>query len=269
MLLFLVLRVIDVLNNRKSKKHLETIVTFLTHQGDTAMKSFFKNASDQVNAELAAKPVTGNEQMVTKTFADIQRQAAQQSFGLVQLMLMAAVAKAANAQHAEMDEIIQSVRHQLATEGATFDGQTREYLEHALGSDPAELVKVLQSVANTQLSAPEPQAVPPVPQEPVPTDGPKSYRPPPDSGNVVSFSKNTENDPREPEIKAMLSQVSWLKVPLPNEPYSLKELPVSTFDRLWGAFNVKADKNKNEMQIYEYLFEIHNARSMGVGHKVG
>ncbi len=207
--------------------------------------------------------------MVTKTFADIQRQAAQQSFGLVQLMLMAAVAKAANAQHGEMDEIIQSVRHQLATEGARFDGQTREYLEHALGSDPAELVKVLQSVANTQLSAPEPQAVPPVPQEPVATDGAKSYRPPPDSGNVVAFSKPMENDPRELEVKAMLSQVGWLTVHLPSEPYSLQQLPGHTFDRLWGAFNVKANKNEDETRIFSYLSEIQAARSVGAGHKVG
>lgn len=191
MILYLVFKVIDVVNNTKKRKSLERIVNFFISEGDTVMKNLFAQAVANVDAEHAAQPISGNEQ-------DLSAQ-----------------------QDAEAP-----TQAEVATPEITFP----------------EIPAVASDVHATVEQANVVQLVSPVAE--VPADN-------------------------EEELKLLLSNITWLPVKLPEEPYSIMGLPASTFDRLWGAFNVRLHKTSEEQRVAQLLDEVKSIRDGEPAKKVG
>lgn len=274
MILYLVFKVIDVVNNTKKRKSLERIVNFFVSEGDTVMKNLFAQAVANVDAEHAAQPISGNEQDLSAIFTKVYRRSEQQGFGLAQLMSAASFVKAANQQQDEINEIIVAVRAELNSESCRFDANTKAILQNALAKGPDELIKVLQQVsaqqdaeAPTQAEAATPEITfPEIPAEA--SDGPATV----EQANVVQLVSSVAEVPvvdNEEELKLLLSNVTWLPVKLPEEPYSIMGLPASTFDRLWGAFNVHLHKTPEEQRAAQLLGEIKSIRDGEPAKKVG
>jgi len=271
MILYLVFKVIEVVNNTKKRKSLEKIVNFFVSEGDVTMKNLFAQAVAGVDADHAAQPISGNENELSAIFAKIYKRSQQQGFGLAQLMSAASFVKAANSQQGEFDEIITAVRGELNSASCRFDNETKQFLQNALAKGPDEFVKVLQQAAvqteaptqavaaNSGISFPE---IPATATEEVPVA----------ADNVVSItSAVSEGVPldNEEELKLLLANITWLPVRLPEEPYSIMGLPASTFDRLWGAFNVRLHKTTEEQRAAQLLDGIKSIRDGEPAQKVG
>lgn len=274
MILYLVFKVIDVVNNTKKRKSLERIVNFFVSEGDVTMKNLFTQAVADVDAEHAAQPISGNEQDLSAIFAKVYRRSEQQGLGLAQLMSVSSFLKAVNKQQGEINEIIVAVRAELNSESCRFDANTKAILQNALAKGPDELVKVLQQVA----AQPEAEALtqaevaiseitfPEIPEEA--SDGQVTV----EQANVVQLVSPFAEAPvvdNEEELKLLLANVTWLPVKLPEEPYSIMGLPASTFDRLWGAFNVRHHKTHEEQRAAQLLDEIKSIRDGEPAKKVG
>ncbi|MDD2907702.1 MAG: hypothetical protein PHH98_03615 [Candidatus Gracilibacteria bacterium] len=260
LILFLILKVIDVLNNRKKRKSLENIVNFFVEEGDFAMKNIFQKAISQVDAAHAAKPISGNEEELSAIFSKVYERSQQQGFGLAQLMSAASFVKAANAQQGEINEIIEAVKAELASASCRFDADTKQFLQNALAKGPEEFVKVLQQ-ATTQVE---------VSQAEVPA--PAVVEEPPLADNIVQLvaaSVEHSSVNNEDELKHILSSCTWLPVKLPDEPYSIMGLPASTFDRLWGQLNVRLHKTHEENRAFELLDQIKLVRDGESAKKIG
>jgi hypothetical protein len=273
MILYLVFKVIDVVNNTKKRKSLERIVNFFVSEGDTTMKNLFAQAVAGVDATHAAQPISGNEQELSALFAKVYQRSEQQGFGLAQLMSAASFVKAANKQQGEINEIIDAVRTELNSASCRFDNETKQFLQNALAKGPDEFVKVLQQVAAQQTEAPT-QA------EAANSGIPFSKIHAADSsagttveqGNVVQLVPPIAEQhavDNEEELKQLLACCDWLPVKLPQEPYSIMGLPSSTFDRLWGAFNVRTKKSENELRAAHLLDAIKSIRDGESVQKVG
>jgi len=273
MILYLVFKVIDVVNNTKKRKSLERIVNFFVSEGDTVMKNLFAQATSQVDAEHAAQPISGNEQDLSAIFAKIYKRSEQQGHGLAQLMSAASFVKAANVQQGEINEIIDAVRAELNSESCRFDANTKVFVQNALAKGPDELIKALQQVAvqeaevPTQAETASPEIkfpeIPAVASEPAQTI---------DQANVVQLVSPVAEVPvvhNEEELKLLLANITWLPVKLPQEPYSIMGLPASTFDRLWGQFNVRLHKTPEEQRAAQLLDEIKSIRDGEPAQKVG
>ena len=271
MILYLVFKVIEVVNNTKKRKSLEKIVNFFVSEGDVTMKNLFAQAVAGVDADHAAQPISGNENELSAIFAKIYKRSQQQGFGLAQLMSAASFVKAANSQQGEFDEIITAVRGELNSASCRFDNETKQFLQNALAKGPDEFVKVLQQAAvqteaptqavaaNSGISFPE-----------IPATATEEAQAP--AGNVVSItsavSEGVPLDNKE-ELKLLLANITWLPVRLPEEPYSIMGLPASTFDRLWGAFNVRLHKTTEEQHAAQLLDGIKSIRDGEPAQKVG
>lgn len=273
MILYLVFKVIDVVNNTKKRKSLERIVNFFVSEGDITMKNLFAQAVAGVDAAHAAQPISGNEQELSALFAKVYQRSEQQGFGLAQLMSAASFVKAANKQQGEINEIIDAVKAELNSASCRFDNETKQFLQNALAKGPDEFVKVLQQVAAQQTEAPT-QA------EAANSGIPFSEIHAADSsagtaveqGNVVQLVSPVAEVPvvdNEEELKLLLANITWLPVKLPEEPYSIMGLPASTFDRLWGAFNVHLHKTPEEQRAAQLLDEIKSVRDGEPAKKVG
>lgn len=264
MILYLVFKVIDVINNNKKRKSLERIVDFFVVQGDITMKNLFAKAVAGVDAAHAAQPISGNEQELSAIFAKVYKRSEQQGFGLAQLMSAASFVKAANAQQGEINEIIDAVKAELNSASCRFDNETKQFLQNALAKGPDEFVKVLQQVATQSETQTETQA-----QQEV--GSPKEIGIDP-QGNVVQLVPPIAEQhavDNEEELKQLLAGCDWLPVKLPQEPYSIMGLPSSTFDRLWGAFNVRTKKSENELRAAHLLDAIKSIRDGESVQKVG
>lgn len=274
MILYLVFKVIDVVNNTKKRKSLERIVNFFVSEGDVTMKNLFTQAVADVDAEHAAQPISGNEQDLSAIFAKVYRRSEQQGLGLAQLMSVSSFLKAVNKQQGEINEIIVAVRAELNSESCRFDANTKAILQNALAKGPDELVKVLQQVA----AQPEAEALtqaevaiseitfPEIPEEA--SNGQVTV----EQANVVQLVSPFAEAPvvdNEEELKLLLANVTWLPVKLPEEPYSIMGLPASTFDRLWGQFNVRHHKTHEEQRAAQLLDEIKSIRDGEPAKKVG
>lgn len=255
MILYLVFKVIDVVNNTKKRKSLERIVNFFVVQGDITMKNFFAQAVAGVDAAHAAQPIAGNEQELSALFAKVYQRSEQQGFGLAQLMSASSFVKAANKQQGEINEIIDAVKAELSSESCRFDANTKAFLQNALAKGPDEFVKGLQQVAAQQTEAPTQAEAATVEQAKV--------------VQLVSPVAETPVVDNEEELKLLLANITWLPVNLPQEPYSIMGLPASTFDRLWGAFNVRPKKSESELRAAHLLDEIKSIRDGEPAKKVG
>lgn len=273
MILYLVFKVIDVVNNTKKRKSLERIVNFFVVQGDITMKNLFAKAVAQVDAAHAAQPISGNEEALSSIFAKVYKRSQEQGFGLAQLMSAASFVKAANQQQGEINEIIDAVKAELSSESCRFDANTKAFLQNALAKGPDELIKVLQQVsaqqdaeAPTQAEAATPEITfPEIPA--VASDVHATV----EQANVVQLVSPVAEVPadNEEELKLLLSNITWLPVKLPEEPYSIMGLPASTFDRLWGAFNVRLHKTSEEQRVAQLLDEVKSIRDGEPAKKVG
>ena len=255
MILYLVFKVIDVVNNTKKRKSLERIVNFFVSEGDITMKNLFAQAVAGVDAAHAAQPISGNEQELSALFAKVYQRSEQQGFGLAQLMSAASFVKAANKQQGEINEIIDAVKAELSSESCRFDANTKAFLQNALAKGPDEFVKGLQQVAAQQTEAPTQAEAATVEQ-----------------AKVVQLVSPVAEAPvvdNEEELKLLLANITWLPVKLPEEPYSIMGLPASTFDRLWGAFNVHLHKTPEEQRAAQLLDEIKSVRDGEPAKKVG
>ena len=273
MILYLVFKVIDVVNNTKKRKIWEKIVNFLVSEGDLTMKKLFAQAVAGVDAELAAQPITGNEALLGAIFGKVHRRAEEQGFGLAQLMSAASFVKAANTQQGEINEIIIAVKAELNSASCQFDSNTKAFLQNALAKGPDEFVKVLQQVAAQQTEAPT--------QAEAANSGiaiPEIHAADSSAGAAVEQGKIVQLVPpiaeqhavdNEEELKLLLANITWLPVKLPEEPYSIMGLPASTFDRLWGAFNVHLHKTPEEQRAAQLLDEIKSVRDGEPAKKVG
>lgn len=279
MILYLVFKVIDVINNTKKRKSLERIVNFFVSEGDITMKNLFAKAIAQVDAEHSAQPISGNEQELSAVIAKVYKRSEQQGFGLAQLMSFSSFLKAANNQQGEINEIIIAVRKEMESENCRFDSETKQLLQNALAKGPDELIKVLQQAV---------QAEAPVQQADVPTQteaenlgiafpeihagDASTDEATVEQGNVVQLVSPVDDAfavDNEEELKLLLASFKWLPVKLPEEPYSIMGLPASTFDRLWGAFNVHLHKTPEEQRAAQLLDEIKNIRDGEPAKKVG
>lgn len=255
MILYLVFKVIDVVNNTKKRKSLERIVNFFVVQGDITMKNLFAKAVAQVDAAHAAQPISGNEEALSSIFAKVYKRSQEQGFGLAQLMSAASFVKAANQQQGEINEIIDAVKAELSSESCRFDANTKAFLQNALAKGPDEFVKGLQQVAAQQTEAPTQAEAATVEQ-----------------AKVVQLVSPVAEAPvvdNEEELKLLLANITWLPVKLPEEPYSIMGLPASTFDRLWGAFNVRLHKTSEEQRVAQLLDEVKSIRDGEPAKKVG
>lgn len=272
MILYLVFKVIDVVNNTKKRKSLERIVNFLVSEGDTVMKNLFAQAVAGVDAAHAAQPITGNEALLGAIFGKVHKRAEEQGFGLAQLMSAASFVKAANKQQGEINEIIDAVKAELNSESCRFDNETKQFLQNALAKGPDELVKVLQQASTQQTEAPTQAEVAnlgiafPEIHAAEASAGEATV----EQGNVVQLvSPVAEQHAVDNELKLILANITWLPVKLPEEPYSIMGLPASTFDRLWGAFNVHLHKTPEEQRAAQLLDEIKSVRDGEPAKKVG
>ena len=254
MILYLVFKVIDVVNNTKKRKSLERIVNFFVVQGDITMKNLFAKAVAQVDAAHAAQPISGNEEALSSIFAKVYKRSQEQGFGLAQLISAKSFVEAANKQQGEINEIIDAVKAELSSESCRFDANTKAFLQNALAKWPDEFVKGLQQVAAQQTEAPTQAEAATVEQ-----------------ANVVQLVSPVAEVPadNEEELKLLLSNITWLPVKLPEEPYSIMGLPASTFDRLWGAFNVRLHKTSEEQRVAQLLDEVKSIRDGEPAKKVG
>lgn len=272
MILYLVFKVIDVVNNTKKRKSLERIVNFFVSEGDTTMKNLFAQAVAGVDAAHAAQPISGNEQELSAIFAKVYQRSEQQGFGLAQLMSAASFVKAANAQQGEINEIINAVKAELNSASCRFDNETKQFLQNALAKGPDELARVFLEVAKKEAAPVSVQNGNPLPEIPQVPDAVATE--PSAASNVVhlvSAPAETSSQPacNEDELKQLLSGCDWLPVKLPQEPYSIMGLPASTFDRLWGAFNVRIKKSENELRAAHLLDAIKGIRDGESVQKVG
>jgi len=273
MILYLVFKVIDIVNNTKKRKSLERIVNFFVSEGDITMKNLFAQAVAGVDADHAAQPISGNEHDLSAIFAKVYKRSEQQGFGLAQLMSAASFLKASNAQQDEINEIIIAVRAELNSESCRFDANTKVFVQNALAKGPDELIKVLQQVAVQQAETPtQAEAVSPeitfpeIPEEA--SDVPVIV----EQGNVLQLVSPVAEAlivDNEEELKLLLANITWLPVKLPEEPYSIMGLPASTFDRLWGAFNVRLHKTSEEQRVAQLLDEVKSIRDGEPAKKVG
>ncbi len=272
MILYLVFKVIDVVNNTKKRKSLERIVNFFVSEGDTTMKNLFAQAVAGVDAAHAAQPISGNEKDLSALFAKVYQRSEQQGFGLAQLMSAASFVKSANKQQGEINEIIDAVKAELSSASCRFDNETKHFLQNALAKGPDEFVKVLQQVTTQQTEA--------TTQAEAANSGiPFSEIHAADSaGTAVKQGKIVQLVPpiaeqhavdNEEELKLLLVNITWLPVKLPEEPYSIMGLPISTFDRLWGAFNVHLHKTPEEQYAAQLLDGIKTIRDGEPAQKVG
>lgn len=272
MILYLVFKVIDVINNTKKRKSLERIVNFFVVQGDITMKNLFAKAVAGVDAAHAAKPVSGNEDELSAVFAKVYQRSEQQGFGLAQLMSAASFVKAANAQQGEINEIINAVKAELNSASCRFDNETKQFLQNALAKGPDELARVFLEVAKKEAAPVSVQNVNPLPEIPqVPDAVATESSAASNVVHLVSTPAETIGQPacNEDELKQLLAACDWLPVKLPQEPYSIMGLPASTFDRLWGAFNVRTKKSESELRAAHLLDEIKSIRDGESVQKVG
>ena len=270
MILYLVFKVIDVVNNTKKRKSLERIVNFFVSEGDITMKNLFAQAVAGVDAAHAAQPISGNEQELSALFAKVYQRSEQQGFGLAQLMSAASFVKAANKQQGEINEIIDAVKAELNSASCRFDNETKQFLQNALAKGPDEFVKVLQQVAAQQTEAPTQAgaANSGIPFSEIHAADAATV----EQAKVVQLVSPVVEAPvvdNEEELKLLLANITWLPVKLPEEPYSIMELPASTFDRLWGAFNVHRHKTPEEQRAAQLLDEIKSIRDGEPAKKVG
>ncbi|NVP18064.1 hypothetical protein HUU51_05100 [Candidatus Gracilibacteria bacterium] len=255
MILYLVFKVIDVVNNTKKRKSLERIVNFFVVQGDITMKNLFAKAVAQVDAAHAAQPISGNEEVLSSIFAKVYKRSQEQGFVLAQLISAKSFVEAANKQQGEINEIIDAVKAELSSESCRFDANTKAFLQNALAKGPDEFVKGLQQVAAQQTEAPTQAEAATVEQ-----------------AKVVQLVSPVAEAPvvdNEEELKLLLANITWLPVKLPEEPYSIMGLPASTFDRLWGAFNVRLHKTSEEQRVAQLLDEVKSIRDGEPAKKVG
>lgn len=272
MILYLVFKVIDVINNTKKRKSLERIVNFFVSEGDTVMKNLFAKAIAQVDAEHSAQPISGNEQELSAVIAKVYKRSEQQGFGLAQLMSFSSFLKAANNQQGEINEIIIAVRKEMESENCRFDSETKQLLQNALAKGPDELIKVLQQAVQAEAPAPAEAQPETSVVESTEISAPVSTV----ADNVVSIDSvaSEENSAtavvdNEEELKQLLAGCDWLPVKLPEEPYKIMDLPASTFDRLWGAFNVRLHKTSDEQRASQLLDGIKTIRDGEPAQKVG
>lgn len=274
MILYFVFKVIDVVNNTKKRKSLERIVNFFVSEGDITMKNLFAKAVAGVDAAHAAQPISGNEEELSALFAKVYKRSQEQGFGLAQLMSAASFVKAANQQQGEINEIIDAVKAELSSESCRFDANTKAFLQNALAKGPDEFVKGLQQVAAQQAEAPTQAeaansgiAFPEIHAADV-SVGEATV----EQAKVVQLVSPVAEVPvvdNEEELKLLLANITWLPVKLPDEPYSIMGLPASTFDRLWGAFNVHLHKTPEEQRAAQLLDEIKSIRDGEPAKKVG
>lgn len=233
------------------------------------MKKLFAQAVAGVDAELAAQPITGNEALLGAIFGKVHRRAEEQGFGLAQLMSAASFVKAANAQQGEINEIIIAVKAELNSASCRFDNETKQFLQNALAKGPDEFVKGLQQVVAQQTEAPtQAEAA----NSGIAISEIHAADASVEQAKVVQLVSPVAEVPvvdNEEELKLLLANITWLPVKLPDEPYSIMGLPASTFDRLWGAFNVHLHKTPEEQRAAQLLDEIKSIRDGEPAKKVG
>lgn len=235
------------------------------------MKNLFAKAVAQVDAAHAAQPISGNEDALSEIFAKVYKRSQEQGFGLAQLISAKSFVEAANAQQGEINEIITAVKAELNSASCRFDNETKQFIENALAKGPDELARVLIEVSQKVTSTESVQVGNPLPEIPQVSD--PGVTEPSAASNVVplvSVPAETSDQPAcEDELKQLLAACDWLPVKLPQEPYSIMGLPASTFDRLWGAFNVRTKKSESELRAAHLLDEIKSIRDGESVQKVG
>ena len=234
-ILFVVaLKLIDVINNSKSRKLLEMLnEKFSITEGEDIMKNLFENAVSEVDAKHQQSPVSGNEKTLTETFARLYKRSEEQGFGLAQLMSLASFAKHANKQQKEMDDIISSVRDLLAKESNHFDEETKKQVENALGG-PQELITVLEKIQN--------DASPQKEETPQEEDTPQEEEIPQEEENLPILSSD-EAKHIIMETKALHSVLNGLL----NEDFSFDKIPEGKMFTIRRFFEIRKDPQSKQM----------------------
>lgn len=281
-LLFLLLKIIDVINNYKSRKHLENLAFFFSEQGDTAMKNLLDTLSSAVS-EAEKAPLGAHNTARHENLAAAVKRTMAQGDQVGSLLGQLAVLNGVNKAGAELKDINDALEGNVAGAQKAFNESTPTYLQATLAAQ-----EELQQIAAPSEVTPPVEASPePVSDMPAATD---DASPAADgseveqnahhnTGEVVSINRGQqEQEMSADDVRAAIQAMPYLHSIFTgagvnqNNGWTWDSLPNHAIDQLLAHFRGKAatiDGTSEEKSIFKFLGGLKNHRNEAKMHKTG
>lgn len=283
-LLFLLLRVIDVINNRKSRKYLGKLAFFFDEQGDNAMKNLLDTLANAVE-EGHKTPLIAHNDARARNLGEAIKRTMQQGNQVGALVGQLAVLSGVNKASSELKDLNDALEGNVAGAQKAFDDATPSYIQATLMAQqqPEQLTSVEEGTTAKELSAP---AEVPAPVEAAevapPVEASSEDRAPAEGVNLTLVQSTSDTpsgeevviDPEEAVILEKISNFSHLHGYnlKPSGKNSLMDLSTSSFTDLFAHFRGKSSCTgalDEEKEIFAYLERVKARRNEAKMQKVG
>lgn len=258
-LLGIVLKIIDVMNNRKSRILLERLTQELFDEGENTMSLF-----DDV-VQGAKTPPQGNRNPQAHTYTRILEEAGAQQTGVVEKLNILAAVNAANRHQSDVANFLKDLDGAIDETQHRFEGNAQMYREGALGSAPST-ASIGQESAPSEAPPAESQAELAVPEAP-------SVEPTAEVAgqNGTSAETNLESaellpELNEGEVKKVLSEMKGVEAIMTaigithgSMDYSFAELPRAALESLKTYFKSRSNMGfatLQDKQVFQFLLRV-------------
>lgn len=246
---FLILRIIAVYNEVKSRKLLEKLFNE-TDGGDTMKPLDGKTILEQALQGLTPTDASGNQTALVQFLASAAQGFANQSTGALQKLQQLAMVKAASEAMRTGEQINESLDSHIQAAQGQFDEETPRQVADALGNATPEQNSLEGSSAESasQVNVGTPVEISP--------------------GTSTEVNQETE----EAFVRGLIASPDFREHLLPyfttsgkavdiDNGYRFSDIPKNLFDNLYGYFNGRKSDGGNYKRAYDFLQRVKSERN--------